>query len=300
MMLQVGVGYGARTLRALQTQPAQGLMLVVASDDAAVAVHATAMTIEVAGPSVHAGSYPLALADLARGPVCLVRPVIREVSGRLESQPGLWAYDGSRGTATIDRQWLVENASLAGATGLTFQPTAQQAGKDMVHGETARQGDVETSSLSLPFRVPEPARLAVTNDATLEVVLASSALAEIDIVEPQDHAGRYSLSAALLESGPVWLMPALIEGSAQVGATLTVTRPGLPAGDAEAGPLSRQGQWHRDGAPIAGAVQDSYLVGPADAARRIGFLETASDKRGSRRQMSNELAIGAQSSGGTA
>ncbi|MDO5371747.1 hypothetical protein, partial [Paracoccus sp. (in: a-proteobacteria)] len=69
MMLQIGVGYAPRTLRALQTQPAQGLMVMVASDDAAVPVHATARTIEVASPSVHAGRYPLAMADLARGPV---------------------------------------------------------------------------------------------------------------------------------------------------------------------------------------------------------------------------------------
>ena len=335
MMLQIGVGYAPRTLRALQTQPAQGLMVMVASDDAAVPVHATAMTIEVASPSVHAGRYPLAMADLARGPVCLAPPVIRQVAGMLEAQPGLWAYDASRGPATIVRHWLAGNAVLAGATGLTFQPADQQAGKDIVHGETARQGEVQTGSLSLPFRIPalsepdpvpqpqpepdpvpqpepepEPEtdpkplpdalHLAVTSDATLEVVLGGSSLAEIEIVEPQDYAGRYSLSPALLEGGPVWLVPALIEGSAQVGATLTLKRPGLPIGDAEAGPVTRQGQWHRDGKPIAGAIGDSYLVVATDAGRRIGFGETASDKRGSRQQMSNELAIGAQSSGDTA
>jgi hypothetical protein len=279
------------------------------------------MTIEVASPSAHAGSYPLVMADLARGPVCLAPPVIRQVAGTLESQPGLWAYDASRGPATIVRHWLAGNAVLAGATGLTFQPAAQQAGKDIVHGETARQGDVQTGSLSLPFRIPtlsepdpvpqpEPEtdpkplpdalQLAVTSDAMLEVILGGSGLAEIEIVEPQDYAGRYSLSPALLEGGPVWLVPALIEGSAQVGATLTVKRPGLPIGDAEAGPVTRQGQWHRDGKPITGAMGDSYLVVATDAGCRIGFGETASDKRGSRQQMSNELAIGAQSSGDTA
>lgn len=325
MMLQIGVGYAPRTLRALQTQPAQGLMVMVASDDAAVPVHATAMTIEVASPSVHAGRYALAMADLARGPVCLAPPVIRQVAGTLQSQPGLWAYDASRGPATIVRHWLAGNAVLAGATGLTFQPAAQQAGKDIVHGETARQGDVQTGSLSLPFRLPalpepdpvpqpepepEPEpdpkplpdalQLVVAGDATLEAVLGGSGPTEIEIVEPQDYAGRYSLSPALLASGPVWLVPALIEGSAQLGATLTVKRPGLPIGDAEAGPVTRQGQWHRDGKPIAGATGESYLVVATDAGRRIGFGETASDKRGSRQQMSNELAIGAQSSGDTA
>lgn len=325
MMLRIGVAYAPRTLRALQTQPAQGLMLVVASDDASVPVHATAMTIEVAGPSVHAGRYPLAMADLARGPVCLVPPVLRKVSGAIEAVPGLWAYDAARGPATILRHWLAANAVLPEIRGLVFQPTDQQAGQDIVHGETVRQGDVETGTLSLPVRLapvpqpdpepvpdpdpvpeptpdptPEPTRLAVMGDATLEVVVGGAGLADVEIVEPQDHAGRYSLSPALLEGGPVWLLPAVIGGSAQAGATLTVTRPGLPVGDAAAGPMTRKGQWHRNGAPIAGAVQDSYRVGTADAGHRIGFLETATDLRGSRQQMSNEIAIGTQSSGGTA
>lgn len=329
MMVQIGVGLAPRTPRALQTQPVQGLMLAVASDDAAVSVTAIGMTIEVAGPSVHAGRYSVAMADLARGPVCLAPPVLREIAGALEVRPGLWAHDAARGAATIVRQWRAGTAVLSGAAGLTFRPAAPQAGLDIVHGETARQGDAQTVSLSLPFRVPaatqpdpkpvpvpepdpkpvpvpepgptpEPARLAVAANATLEVVLGAPGPTEIEIVEPRDYAGRHGLSRALLDSGPVWLVPALIEGAAQAGATLTVKRPGLPVGDAEAGPLTRKGQWHRNGAPIAGAVQDSYPVVATDAGHRIGFLETATDKRGNRQQMSNEIAIGAQSSGGTA
>ena len=77
MMLGIGVGLMPRALNALQTQPAQGLLPVVTSDDTTYPISLSAITIEVPAPAAHAGSYPLILADLARGPACLVAPVIR-------------------------------------------------------------------------------------------------------------------------------------------------------------------------------------------------------------------------------
>ena len=63
-------------------------------------------------------------------------------------------------------------------------------------------------------------------------------------------------------------------------------------GDGHAAPMFRQGQWQRDGAPIPDATGETYQIQAADAGRRIGFLETATDSHGARRQMSNEIAIG--------
>ena len=51
MMLQIGVGYAPRAPRALQAQPAQRLLVAVASDNMSVTVNPVALTVEVAAPS---------------------------------------------------------------------------------------------------------------------------------------------------------------------------------------------------------------------------------------------------------
>lgn len=305
MMVQIGLGLAPSTLRALPTQqPAQGLTVVVASDDKAVTVSATAMTIQVAPPSTHAGSYPLVLADLARGPVCLVAPAIRAsagtLAGTLTVEPGLWAYDAARGATTITRQWRVDGTAVQEATGLTFEPVATDAAQAIVVAETVRQDGVETASLSESFTLPamtapEAARLAVTSDARLEIVADSSDTAKVEVTEPAIYAGDYTILAAELKNGPLWLASARIQGSGQVGSQLSVMHRGLYVSDADAGPVALQGQWQRDGAPIPDATAETYDVQAADAGGRIGFLETATDSHGTRPQLSNEIAIGGTS-----
>lgn len=298
MMLQIGLGYGPRALRPLQTQPAQGLFLVVASDNGAVAVKASALTIEVAPPSPHAGTYSLDLADLARGPVCLAPPTIRDAAGVLQGEPGLWAHDAARGAATITRQWLAGGTVVPDATGLSFAPVATDAAQDIVLAETVRQNGAETGSLSAPFTLPalpEPARLAVAPDARLALVVDPAGTAEVQIIEPATHAGSYTIPAAALKNGPLWLVPARVTGTAKVGSQLGVLYRGLPVSDAAAGPVSVQGQWQRDDLPIPGATKETYGVAATDAGCRIGFLETATDSHGTRRQLSNEIAIGGTS-----
>lgn len=300
MMLQIGVGFAPQTLRALQSQPAQGLMLVVMTDDAPQQVTATSMMIDVAAPSPHAGRYPLSLTDLVRGPVCLVPPSIRQADGVLTVEPGLWAYDGARGTATVTRQWMAGGAVADKATGLTFAPVPGATAQDIVLAETVRQNGVETSVLSAAFTLPaaplpEPATLNVASDATLELVFEGTGQAKVQVIEPEVYAGQYTIATTDLKNGPVWLKAARIEGTAQVGSQLSVLHRGLAAGDGDAGPVTVKGQWQRNGAPIAGATGDTYQVQPADAGRRIAFLETASDSRGARSQLSNEIAIGGTS-----
>ena len=299
MMVQIGVGLAPRAPHALQKQPVQGLTLAVASDDQSVAVKATAMTIEVSAPSVHAGSYPLVLADLARGPVCLVAPVIRNTEGTLAVEPGLWAYDASRGEATIARQWLANGKVVENATGLTFAPVATNAAQDIVLVETVRQNGLGTSRMSAPLAVPalapEPARLNVAGDARVELVLDPAAAARVEIIQPAAYAGTHAIAAAQVKNGPLWLVAARIQGTGQVGGQLTIAYRGLHVSDGAAGPVSLQGQWQRDGAPIPGAIAETYQVQAADAGRRIGFLEIATDRNGATRQMSNEIAIGGTS-----
>ncbi|MFC3631265.1 hypothetical protein ACFOM8_17655 [Paracoccus angustae] len=300
MMLKIGVGYAPRAPRALQAQPVQGLLVAVASDNASVPVNPVALTVEVAAPSPHAGSYLLALADLARGPVCLAAPAIRDGDDGLAAEPGLWACDAARGPVVVTRQWLANGTVIADAAGLSFAPAASHAGQDIVHAETAAQGEIRATSLSkalaLPIvATPEPARLSVAGDATLGLVVDPAGTAGIEIIEPQIYAGSYTIQAAELKKGPLWLVPARIGGTAQVGASLGVVSRGLPVGDGDAAPMSRQGQWQRDGAPIPDATGETYQIQAADAGRRIGFLETATDSHGARRQMSNEIAIGGTS-----
>lgn len=300
MMLQIGVGFAPQTLRALQSQPAQGLMLVVMSDDAPQQVMASSMMIEVAAPSPHEGSYPLSLLDLVRGPVCLVPPVIRQADGVMTVEPGLWAFDGARGAATVTRQWMSEGKVLNTATDATLVPVPGLEPQDIVLAETVRQNGIETSVMSLPVTVPamelpEPARLSVARNATLGLVVEGKATAKVEVIEPAAYAGQYDIDPARLQDGPLWLAPALIGGSESVGGELSVQHRGLAIGDSEAGPVAVAGQWQRGGNPIPGATGNAYRVQAADAGHRIGYLETATDSRGTRRQLSNEIAIGGTS-----
>lgn len=296
MMVKIGLGLAPRILHAPQRQPVQGLTLVVASDDQSVPVNATAMTIEVPTPSVHAGSYPLDLADLARGPVCLVAPVIKSSKGTLTAEAGLWAYDAARGGATITRQWLAGGTVVKNATGLTFVPVAAAAAQDIVLVETVRQNGVETSRVSAPFTLPAQAPewtgLNVASDARVELVVDPAGTAKVEVIEPAIYAGTYTISAAQLKNGPLWLAAARIQGSGRAAGQLTIAHRGLHVSDGGAGPVSLQGQWQRDGVPIPGAVAETYQVQAADTGRRIGFLETATDRNGATRQVSNEIAIG--------
>lgn len=298
MMLQIGVGYGPRTLRAPQAQPTQGLMLVVASDDAAVEVSAKSMVVEVAAPSAHAGTYPLSLTELARGPVCLALPTVTNTKGTLNVEPGLWAYDAARGTAAVTRQWLSNGTVVKGATGLSFVPTPGTIAQSIVLAETILQNGIETGASSKPHVLPavttpvEAAGLNVGGDARLSLVTDQAGAAKVQIIEPEAYAGSHAITAAQFKDGPLWLVPAKIEGTAQAGSELRVLYRGLAVGDADAGPVTVSGQWQRDGAVIAGAVAETYQVQATDAGHRIGFVETATDKRGTRRQLSNEIAIG--------
>lgn len=297
MMLQIGVGFAPQTLRALQSQPAQGLMLVVMSDDAPQQVTASSMMIDVAAPSPHAGRYPLSLADLVRGPVCLVAPAIRQAEGVLTVEPGLWAFDGARGAATVTRQWMSGGTVVDKATGTTLAPVPGLEPQEIVVAETVRQNGIETSMMSqavvLPaMDLPKPARLSVASDATLGLMVEGKAVARVAVIEPKAYAGEYDIDPARLQTGPLWMKPALIGGSDQVGGSLTLQHRGLAVGDSEAGPVAVAGQWQRSGTPIAGATGDAYRVQSADAGHKIGYLETATDRRGVRRQLSNEIAIG--------
>lgn len=310
MMLQIGVGYAPRALRALQTQPAQGLMLAVVSDNEPVAVSATAVTIQVAAPSAHAGTFSLSLTDLMRGPVCLVAPAITETGGTLNVASGLWAYEVSLGAATVTRQWLTGGTAVKGATGLSFTPATAAVAQTVICAETVRQNGVETSCISAPFvlqaatlpqpepepepqpQPAEPARLSVSGNATLELVADPAGSATVEVIEPAVYAGSYTIAAARLQEGPLWLVPARIQGTAQPGSQLSLVHRGLHVSDSGAGPVSLQGQWQRDGAAIEGAVADTYAVQASDAGCRIAFLETATDSHGARRQLSNEIAIG--------
>lgn len=134
--------------------------------------------------------------------------------------------------------------------------------------------------------------LAVAPDARLELVIDPAGTALVGVIEPAAHAGSYTIPAARLKDGPLWLAPARIGGTAKAGGQLGVLHRGLHASDTDAGPVTLQGQWQRDGIPIPGATLETYQVAATDAGCRIGFLETATDSRGTRRQLSNEIAIG--------
>lgn len=297
MMLRIGMGLSPKSLRGPQGQPEQGMRLVVVADNLAQSATATAVTIEVAAPSVHAGSHVVSFADLARGPVCVVPPAVVEADGTLSAEPGLWVYDEAWGAATVTRQWMVDGAMVSGATGLTFVPVSGPSPRDIVLAETVKQNDVQTTVLSAVFTLPAaaapaPAELAVSSDARMALVVEGSSPAVIQVIEPAVYAGEYTIDPAMLNGGPLWLVPARIAGTAQAGSSLTLTYPGLAVGDGAAGPIVVAGQWHRNGTPIADATGTSYPVQAGDAGSTIIFLETATDSHGTRQQASNDIAIG--------
>lgn len=134
--------------------------------------------------------------------------------------------------------------------------------------------------------------MTVSADARLELLADPTGTAQIQVIEPAAYAGSYTIAAAQLKTGPLWLVAARIQGTAQVGNALSILYRGLHVSDNSAGPVALQGQWQRNGVPIPAATGETYQVQAADAGCKIGFRETATDSNGARHQMSNEIAIG--------
>lgn len=302
MMLQIAVGLMPRTLSSLQKQPAQGLLPVVTSDEVTYPISLSSIVIEVPAPSAHAGSYPLSLADLALGPVCLVRPVIRNDSGRLTVEPGLWAHDVAQGTATITRQWMIGDTVVPGESGLTFTPTATATPQTIVLAEAASQGSIQTSGLSEPFLLPaltippaQPQLINQNNQLVLRNVTTKTAPFQITISEPVVYAGTHTITPSQFVAGPVWLVPPSISRD---GNKLSLQR-GLPIWLEAMEPVTRGVQWLRGvsvqtAAAIAGAQdQETCQIDPSvDGGMKIHARETITDAQGHEiHSASNEITV---------
>lgn len=281
-----------RVLRQLQAQShsAQAAALILAGDGSDVpASRIDGLTVRVAAPSPHAGHYRVSLAALARGPVCLVPPALRDVGGegaQLVAEAGLWVTDAACGQPVVLGQWLADGAVLDGAVGMALTLDSTHAGRNIAYAETVRQGGFETvgqsaTFLSPPAAVAPPAVVAIaaTPDVTLQAGLASDEPVEITVTAPPEYAGEYTLDPADLAAGPVCLVAPGVIGNSVAGSVLT-TSPGLWVHDADAGPLVVSRQWFVGEEPVEDAGVLTHTRATIGTAPR--YVETATDASGSR------------------
>lgn len=291
MMLQIGVGFTPRAVSAPQSQPMHSLTLVFSADAVTVPVKATAMTIEIEAPSAHVGSYRLDLTDLARGPVCLVAPVIRESANdsRLTIEPGLWVYDPALGPVTRARQWLVEETALSGETGLSLDLGAEHTERLISHAETVRQAWLESFSLSLPFR-PSTAP-AVPKALLLNPNQTISVMAEGDPVALGINGVTYEpIDPALTAAGPVGLGAPVITRS---GSTMTVGGDWHWINDEAAGAIETWGTGWYKGESFAGRWTSYTRDTQGDSLSAVfTYRAVATDAHGTRVLISNPLTFG--------
>ena len=126
-------------------------------------------------------------------------------------------------------------------------------------------------------------------DGEFEVTLQDGT-ATITIFTPSVYAGVYELQVSLLESGPAALMDPEVQGTAEVGQSLSVV-PAIWAYEVEQNPPFVTRQWQADGVDIAGAVSASLNVTADLEGATITCIETATGGNGTRQVVSNGLQV---------
>ncbi|ARE42524.1 hypothetical protein RGUI_4207 (plasmid) [Rhodovulum sp. P5] len=130
------------------------------------------------------------------------------------------------------------------------------------------------------------AALSITSlGGEVEITAVSGEAVEITLTGTQYYDGTYIVDVALLEAGPVALVPPVIVESATPGTLTSVA--GLWARSGPAPTLARQ--WLRDGVEIDGATDESFVTGTEDAGKSLQLRETVTDSNGSAEAVSNAL-----------
>lgn len=225
--------------------------------------------------------------------------------------PGTWtvsAASGGNRTATFtyttftgsapityDRSWRIDGmadqaptASTTTTASFTF-PAAQTPLLEARERATNAAGTV--GPLSTSIQVAAQAQvLTLTQNAqgTAESDVAPGAIT-YNLTAPADYAGTYSTTTALLEAGPVFLVPPAIIGDTTAGSVQTA-RPGLVLHPADK-PVTITRQWQRNGAPIPGATGATHTIDAADKGTALTVTETATNADGARSSTSTALAI---------
>lgn len=299
MRIHIGGGIAPRLGHRPLVRPVPRVMLLTSGDGviaSAAQDGSEILTFDLAGHPLHAGRYQIDPASLADGPACLVPPRIgpyRDGDASLRAQPGLWACLERGGTPEIQGQWLRDEQVVAGHGSLNFALTPPLSDAIFTYVETARQSGRAILSASAPLilSIEEPTatelHLVPMADATLQATLADTGTVTIRIAAPAAYAGSYQVDPADLVHGPVALVPPVIALSDDETAFLIRT-PGLWIYDPDAGDLTLEHQWQRDGSPVEDAMQPD-LTTRTTAIATVNLIERAVQANGQRQILSNDL-----------
>jgi hypothetical protein len=256
------------------------------------------LEVTVTTPAVFAGVYNVSAAQLAAGPINLVPAAISgttDLGDTLTAQSGLWAYDPTAGVPTIAANWQSGGTDVSpAATGTTFDITAAEQGTDVSYLEQATDANGTRAQASNSLNVPtEPGELISTTttiDGIIEIT-AQPGILNVTINTPVEYAGVYNIDTALLDTGPVNLVPAAISGTTDLGDTLTAI-PGLWVYDPTAGAPTIAANWQSDGTDVSpAATGTTFDITAAEQGTDVSYLEQASDTYGARIEVSNVLII---------
>ena len=174
---------------------------------------------------------------------------------------------------------LNETLLYTSPPGFTGTDTVTYVAADQLQAET---GGVLSVTVAGPLLSVDP-----MTDGTL-VVQAASGEISLTVISPPEFAGTYVTNTALLASGPVNLVPPVVEGSAEAGAQLTA-REGLWIHGGEV--TAETWVWRRNGTAIPAATGPTYTVVPGDLGTALTVVQTLAAEGGTREAVSAPFAI---------
>jgi hypothetical protein len=258
-----------------------------------------------------------------------------ETTSLLSDETDTWSHDGSPATVTARAYRLVLDGSVVAGP----QSAAEIAIPDGTGGQSysyelqvsiAEGGGLQSAwTLLATGIVSDALELSQTADGEVEIDHATGTVT-VTITSPSWYAnydagngpGVFTFDSALLASGPVNLVPPLIErttdadssGTTNEGDTVGIgdpasdtSYPGLWVYDPDVGGLGTASyQWQADAggdgsfADLSGATSSTYTLTSGEAGDDVRVQETLADNGGSRTVSSAAVSVEAASSGFTA
>ena len=177
------VGSGAWSASAqATTSAAQSLAIATTDGTAAIEAGAESLSLTVADTGIYDGTFTLNPADLDTGPVNLVAPVLSQPDGPagvINARPGLWVHLETAPPA-VSYQWTRDGTSIANATGPSYQPSAEDAGREVRVRETAAASNGSRTAASLAV-LPQVPSTPVSSIELLRVGGFQSSAAPTDV-----------------------------------------------------------------------------------------------------------------------
>ncbi len=161
-MTSIATGLGLATQCNIEIQIT---MLALDSTTASIVADAGSVSITITGSAggLYDGTYIVAIADLAGGPVNIIVPTISGTPGTgevLTAAPGVWVYDGQATAPSVGYQWQRDGADIPGATTASYSTTAPDEGSDITCIETLSNSNgtrtQTTNAIAIPAAANDP------------------------------------------------------------------------------------------------------------------------------------------------